>query len=438
MKTVLLVGSGAREHAIARALKRSSHNVAIICLASHLNPGIAALSTQMRVVSLTNVQAILEEIKDHTIHFAIIGPEAPLEVGLADALIEKGIPCVGPKKVLAQIETSKSFCRELMSKYEPSALPHFKTFSSMEGVSSYTDSLNQQYVIKASGLMGGKGVYVSDEHFHTKEEAADICEMLLSKKQSFLIEEKLVGEEFSLLSFCDGETLVHMPLVQDNKRAYFDDKGPNTGGMGSVSYATHSLPFLTEDELEQARTINQRAIEGLQEECGASYQGILYGGYMLTRHGVKLIEFNARFGDPECINLLGILETDFVDICQAMVETTLDKLDVHFAPYASVCKYVVPHGYPQMPVKNENIQFNVDDETIYSGHVAREDDRLLMLGSRTAAVLGVDEVLERAESKAEEAARTIKGNVFYRNDIGKESLLSKRIERMRAIREETT
>lgn len=438
MKTILLIGSGAREHAMARAIKRSQRKTSIICLASHLNPGIAMIAEEVHVISLTNIDAIKQKIKGQSIDFAIIGPEAPLEAGIVDSLKQLDIPAIGPTKSLARIESSKSFCRDLLQKYESSALPVFKTFKSLHGLDAFLHTLGGNYVIKASGLMGGKGVFVSDEHFQGDKEAMVICEKLLSKKRGILIEEKLVGEEFSLLSFCDGKTLKHMPIVQDNKRAYFNDKGPNTGGMGSVSYADHSLPFLTPDEIQRAQRINERATEGLKEECREAYKGILYGGYMLTKEGVKLIEFNARFGDPECVNLLALLETDFVDICEAILAGSLDELSIQFSNKASVCKYVVPQGYPHMPVKNQPIHFDVTNMDTYCAHVESRDDTFTMLGSRAIAALGVGNDIHHAEESSESVARSVKGSVFYRNDIGKASLLTKRIERMKALREETT
>jgi phosphoribosylamine--glycine ligase len=428
MINVLLVGSGAREHAIARAISCSRHTINLYCIGEHINPGITLLA-ETKQISLKNIDKVINEIQGKSLDIAIIGPEEPLGLGLADALIELGIKVVGPTKALAQIETSKDFSRNLMKKYAPDVIPKYQTFTDID---SLNKSLIQRknYVIKASGLMGGKGVYISGEHFNTTAEALKIADKLFDNNESVLIEEKLIGEEFSLLSFCDGETLVHMPLVQDNKRAYYNDQGPNTGGMGSVSYASYSLPFLPDDCVQEAQSINERAIEGLQEEVGERYCGILYGGYMFTASGVKLIEYNARFGDPEAINLLGLLSTDFIEICLAMAEGRLKDLDVFFDPKATVCKYVVPQGYPESPNRGEKIDVDPAQENLYIASVIEDADGFKLLGSRAVAVLGVGDNLLEAELSAESLAGTVKGPVYYRADIGTSALMNKRQNRI--------
>ncbi len=433
MKNILLIGSGAREHAIAKALSKNK-TINITCLASHYNPGILDLAKHIITIDLCNIEKIINIAKQYDFDFAIIGPEAPLEAGIVDRLASINIPSIGPTKSLARIETSKSFCRQLMSKNNSEVLPAYEIFKSITGVEQYLATLNNQYVIKANGLTGGKGVYVAGEHFKADFEAINICKKIFSYGHDVLIEEKLVGEEFSLLSFCDGKTLVHMPLVQDHKRAYENDLGPNTGGMGSVSYADHSLPFLNEEELLKAKQINEAAIKELQLECGESYKGIIYGGYMLTNAGIKLIEFNARFGDPESLNLLALLETDFSEICQSIINGTLDESDIKFSKKASVCKYVVPYGYPQNPVRNEMIECSLDNDNYYLGHIEQQNKKLIMLGSRAIAVLGVAKDIKTAEVKAEVMARSVTGDVFYRKDIGTEKLISKKINYVRKMR----
>src|SRR5439155_12027564 len=173
-----------------------------------------------------------------------------------------------------------------------------------------------------------------------------------------LIEEKLEAEEFSLQSFCDGTHLKHMPPIQDHKRAHAGDTGPNTGGMGSYSCEDHGLPFLQPQDLDQAKVINEAVANALFRETKWKYKGILYGGFMVTRGGIRLLEYNARFGDPEALNVLSLLETDLVDVCEAIIEERLDQLEVKFRRQATVCKYVVPKGYPDHPVKGERIDLS--------------------------------------------------------------------------------
>jgi phosphoribosylamine--glycine ligase len=253
-----------------------------------------------------------------------------------------------------------------------------------------------------------------------------------------VIEEKLIGQEFSLLCFSDGNRLLTMPAVQDHKRAFKGDLGPNTGGMGSYSDADHSLPFLTEKDLEAARHINESMMNALTAKYRERYIGILYGSFMATKKGVKLIEYNARFGDPECLNVLSILESDFVEICMAMLEGTLHPSLAVFANLATVCKYAVPEGYPDTPLKNTLIDISEIEqhENLYLGAVNAVDDKLYATGSRTAAVVGIAATLAEAEASAEDMIQLIKGQLFHREDIGTSELIEKRIQQMKSLREE--
>ncbi len=341
-ETILIVGSGAREHAIAAALARSPQRPLLLCFGSARNPGIQALCRDYVVGSVTDITAITAFAAAHSPTLAILGPEAPLAAGVTDALLAINIPVVGPTQQLAQIESSKGFARELLARHKIPGNPWFRRFTSVDGIEPVLAKLSGRHVIKDDGLAGGKGVKVCGDHLHSIADSVTFCRELAANGHPFVIEEKLVGEEFSLLSFCDGVTLRHMPAVQDHKRAYDGDKGPNTGGMGTYTDADHKLPFLADSDLAAAEAINEMVAAALADDCGAPYQGILYGGFMATADGVRLIEYNARFGDPECLNLLSLLETDFVAICRAIVDQTLDALPVTFAAEASVCKYVVP------------------------------------------------------------------------------------------------
>ncbi|MCK4903626.1 MAG: phosphoribosylamine--glycine ligase, partial [Candidatus Marinimicrobia bacterium] len=217
---ILIVGSGAREHIIARSIKKSKIPNKLYCFASNLNPGIKEISEILEIGSITYPQAVLIFAAKHSIDLAIIGPEAPLANGVVDSLQDINIKCVGPTKDLAQIETSKGFTRDLMQKYNIPGCPDYQNFNDLTNVSKYLNTLGENYVVKFDGLMGGKGVKVSGEHIKSHAEAVKYCEQIIKKNGKFVIEEKLIGEEFSLMSFCDGEHLIHMPPVQDHKRAY--------------------------------------------------------------------------------------------------------------------------------------------------------------------------------------------------------------------------
>ena len=327
---ILVIGSGAREHAIVRALKRSPKEKEIFCLGSNVNPGIAELCADLAVVNINDTHTIISYAKKKTVDLAIIGPENPLAVGVADVLWDSGIKVVGPLKDLAQIETSKTFTRNLLSEYNIHACPKYKTFSSLSGVEEFLGELGENYVVKYDGLAGGKGVKVSGDHLHSHDDAKIYCQELVEKGAVFLLEEKLIGQEFSLMSFCDGENLKHMPAVQDHKRAYEGDSGPNTGGMGTYSDGDHSLPFLTKNDVNQAHEINIATAKALKNKFGDGYKGVLYGGFITTADGVKLIEYNARFGDPEAMNVLSLLESDFIEICNGITDGRLNQVDVRF------------------------------------------------------------------------------------------------------------
>ncbi|MDO8954476.1 MAG: phosphoribosylamine--glycine ligase [Gammaproteobacteria bacterium] len=430
---ILLIGSGAREHAIARAIKRSPQDSQIACFASHNNPGIMPLCNAYCIGSMQDSKAMLDFAKQNRIDFAIIGPEIPLSLGIVDCLKAIGIAAIGPTRRLAQIETSKGLAREVLSKYQLPGIPLYQRFNqACPQAERFLHQLGEHYVIKADGLMGGKGVKLSGEHLVNHSQALAFIDEI---DGPFVIEEKVVGPEFSLLSFSDGRHCIHMPAVQDHKRAFIGDTGPNTGGMGSYSDADHSLPFLSQQDIDDAAAMNERAIQAMQKEWGEPYKGILYGGFMKTKTGIKLIEYNARFGDPEAINLLALLDSDFIDICQGIIEGRLDKVKAQFLAQASVCKYIVPEGYPDQPSKGQVIDISqvTKLDRLYYAAVDQLDDRLIMTGSRAIAVLGVGDTLAQAEQQAEILANQIKGRVYHRPDIGTEQLINQRIDLVSTI-----
>ncbi len=436
---ILIIGSGAREHAIATTLHRSMQNPRIFCFGTYLNPGIKQMTHGYCTGDINDVDAVTAKAKEWQIGLAIIGPEAPLEKGMADALWKAAIPTIGPRKKLAQIETSKSFARDLLHKYNIPGLPNYRSFSTIEGVEAFLKELGEgNYVVKANGLMGGKGVKVAGDHLHSFAEALQFCEQVLDEKQTFVIEEKLIGQEFSLMCFCDGEVAVPMPVVQDHKRAYVDDKGPNTGGMGSYSDVNHRLPFLTEDDVNQAKEINEKVFRALMTEVNDKFIGILYGSFIVTKKGIYVIEFNARFGDPEAMNVLSILDSDFVTLCQAMVTGSLTPEQVRFTSQATVCKYAVPEGYPDDSLSNVPIDIAAvkNKSRLYLSAVNLVDGKILAMGSRTAAYVGVAESISAAEEISEREVRGIGGPLYHREDIGTERLIQRRMDEMRRLRGE--
>ena len=441
MLNVLLIGNGAREHAIAEALMRSSRQPRLFSYMKSNNPGIASLSQKVNIGSYSELSAITEFARACQIHFAVIGPEEPLNNGVVDTLKGVGISSVGPTKNLARLETAKSFTRRLLEKYRIPGNPVFKVFSSLDGIEVFLDKLDS-IVIKPDGLTGGKGVMVQGDHFQTKEEALACCRTILKEHNKLIIEERLEGEEFSLQCLCDGRTVVATPPVQDHKRRFVGDRGPNTGGMGSYSREDHALPFLDGKDVAEGLAITREVASALYRETGEYYKGVMYGGFMITKSGVKLLEYNARFGDPEAMNILPLLKTDFVDLCEAIIDGTLDRLNVEFEKKATVCKYIVPKEYGLAALSphdstslSSKIEVgNVGAARLYYSSVDRREDGLYMTTSRSLGVVGIADRLSEAERIAESAVSAIKGPVDHRPDIGTEELIRKKIQHMQEIR----
>ncbi len=440
MANILLIGNGAREHAIAEAIKRSRENPGLFAYMKSNNPGISALSEKILIGSYSDLKSICGFARDCNIQIAVIGPEDPLKNGVADALGTVDVPCFGPTKSLARLETSKSFTRNLLDKYGIPGNPRFAVFDRADGIKDFLAGLDG-IVIKPDGLTGGKGVRVQGDHFQTRDEAYKYCLEILSGKSEVIIEEKLDGEEFSLQCITDGITVLATPPVQDHKRRFNDDKGPNTGGMGSYSCEDHLLPFLSNADVEAGLEITRRVADAIHRETGEFYKGIMYGGFIITHDGVKLLEYNARFGDPEAMNVLPILRTDFVDICRAVVQGSLHEVKAEFARKATVCKYLVPKGYglpadhPDAESTSAKVEIgNTGGASLYYASVDQRTDGLYMSTSRAIGVVGIADDIEAAEKIAEEAVKAVRGPVSHRPDIGTRSLLQKRVKHMKEIR----
>ena len=438
---VLIVGTGGREHAIAKALHRSKHNVDIYAIGGWVNPGIEALGN-IDIIDINSPQVVVEYAQSKEIDAAIIGSENQLEQGLADLLQDAGIFCVGPTKDLAILETDKVYARGLIDdvytaglRERSEALPHDSTFPSYNplykvfdnddystvALQSWLEHLGFKYVVKAIGLRGGKGVKVSGDHLHSLNDADQYCCELLAQDGRVLVEEQLFGEEFTVLAFADGHHLINMPVVKDFKRLNDQDRGPNTGGMGCVSFAGGSAPFLTDQDLETAHSINKRILD-----CLPGYVGILYGSFMKTDSGVKVIEYNCRFGDPEAINVLELLESDFVDVLLAMKDGALDQLDVMWSSDAMVTNYVVAPGYPDAPRRVgmyvPSLAGSAFSNNIIFAKIVRKGDLYTQLASRSFAFWSrgsnMTIAFDRNRKLLELLIRT--DNCFFRTDIGKQ------------------
>jgi len=413
MTKVLLIGNGAREHAIATALAKS--DVEIHAHMERKNPGIAKLCKEFTIGSTTEPKKFPDLFG---FDYAIVGPEAPLEVGISDFLVSQGVPCVAPTKAASLIETSKSFARIVIDQMTPEANPQFKVTRSVDDLRRFEKKIGvENIVVKPNGLTGGKGVKIFGEHLHSRDELERYVTDLLMMTGVVVLEEKLEGTEFTLQAFSDGTRLEFMPLVRDYKRAYDGDTGPNTGSMGSLSMPDHRLPYVTAEEYQSAKDIMDATLEGIKKKSGSIYKGILYGQFMKTDSGIKVIEFNARFGDPEAMNVLSILTSSMDEICQGIIDGNLGQ--VQFENKATVCVYVVPEGYPGPDVvKDSPLDLSVATTAqLYHASVYEENGNILTTGSRAIGVLGKGDSLAEARELAYANASRIKGQVRFRSDI---------------------
>ena len=436
---VLVVGGGGREHAIVKALRRSGADV--FAAMGNQNPGIRKAAKDALVHDVSDVPTVVAWAKARGVDLAVIGPEAPLAAGIVDALDAAGIPTVGPDREAARLETDKEFTRDLMREHRIPGLVDYWAFDRVDDFRKWLEAADIEFVIKPLGLTGGKGVRVWGDHFRTKGEAEAYAKEILEKevggRARFLVEEKIVGEEFSLQALCDGSRLVPTPIAQDHKRARENDKGPNTGGMGSYSDADHLLPFLTAKDRDAALATMRATVDAMSKR-GTPFKGVLYGGFMATRDGVRLLEYNARFADPEAMNVLPILEEDFLTLCERLVDGNLPTA-ARFAKMATVCKYVVPSGYGTKPKAGTSIEVDeigiakVGAELFYAS-VEEKDHRVLTTTSRALAVVGVADSISKAEAVSEAGLRHVKGDVYVRHDIGTQRAIEKKIERVKELR----
>ncbi|MDH7507651.1 MAG: phosphoribosylamine--glycine ligase, partial [Candidatus Thermoplasmatota archaeon] len=435
---VLVIGGGAREHAICDAVFRSE-GIELFSVMNNLNPGIQRLSKHFLLEKETNVEKIVDYALKKQIDLAIIGPEAPLEVGIVNELNKNKIKTCSPTKEAARIETDKQWMRNLLKKYKIPGQLKYETFTDLKKAKKFIEDLNNEVALKPIGLTGGKGVKVFGDHFTNTAEAMEYVKEVIEKKiggkPKILIEEKAIGEEFTLQAFSDGNTVLPLHAVQDHKRLLPDDKGVNTGGMGSYSCVDGLLPFLTKSDYEEGAAILQKIIEALNKE-GCKYIGPIYGQFMLTADGPKIIEINARFGDPEAMNVLPILESDFVEICNSMVEGNLSNKKLKIKKKSTVCKYVVPEGYGIKSMVGEKIF--IDEKSIeatgsklFYASVNKENDYVKTTSSRALAVVGISDTLANAEKMCEKALAFVKGDhIFIRHDIGTTELIQKRVKHM--------
>lgn len=415
---ILVIGSGGREHALYWKLSESPQTEQIYAIPG--NPGMGASAA----IALDDHAAILRFAKEHEIGLVVVGPEVPLMNGLVDELEAAGIRAFGPRANAAEIEGSKSFAKDLMKKYGiPTA--RYEVFTAAEPARAYIRQEGAPIVVKADGLAAGKGVIVA----MTEQEALDAVDAIMEDNAfgdagaRVVIEEFMEGEEASLLAFTDGTTIRPMISAQDHKRAYDGDRGPNTGGMGTYAPAPVMTPEMTERAVEE---ILKPTIAAMAKE-GRVYRGCLYLGLMVTADGPKVVEFNARFGDPETQVVLPLLDSDLVAIMCACADGTLADVPIRWKDGAAVCVVLASGGYPGHYEKGQEIHGLADAEAIgalvfYAG-TAMKDGKLVTNGGRVLGVVGRGTDISSAVDSAYAAATKISfKDAYYRKDIAHRAL----------------
>ena len=433
----LVVGGGAREHAIALALARAQAEVVVA--SANANPGLDRLAASSSRVRPEEVDKVVRFAGQARIDAAVVGPEAPLAAGLADELRAAHVPTVGPGKAAARVESSKAFCRELLARHQVGAQPRFAVVTRPEEVDRTAAAFEGPFVVKPDGLTAGKGVRVQGADFADAREGAAYAKSLVIQGSAAVLEEKLDGEEFSLMAFVTDDGVRPMPAVQDFKRALEGDTGSNTGGMGSYSQRDHLLPFLSPGDRDRAVAVLEGTVAALRAE-GLPYRGILYGGFMLTASGPRLLEFNVRFGDPEGINALTLYEEgDFSELLLGVANGHLDPNLVQFRRRSTVVRYLVPPGYGASPVAGGLL--TLDEEKIEAegvhvlyGSVEAAGPSTVRLGtSRGVALVGEASAIHEAAARVENALRHVQGSYYVRHDIGTQADLARRWERVRRL-----
>ncbi|MGB8984269.1 MAG: phosphoribosylamine--glycine ligase, partial [Anaerolineales bacterium] len=376
---VLIIGSGGREHAIAWKVKQSPKLTKLYVLPG--NPGAAALAENLTGIPVDDHAAIIEVCKAKRIDLVVVGPEAPLANGLSDALSAAGVRCFGPSQAAAQIEASKAFAKDFMARH---AIPtaRYRTFADIQSAIKHVETIDYPIVIKASGLAAGKGVILPE----SIEEAKSALESILVKREfgaagdQVVIEERLSGQEVSLMAFTDGASVRAMIPAQDHKRLLDGDQGPNTGGMGAYAPASICSRALIE---AITRSILEPAVSGLKKE-GTPFVGVLFAGLILTPGGPRVLEFNCRFGDPETQAVLPLLEADLLEIFDACVDGRLKDMDIRWKAGAAVCVVLASRGYPENPEKGKVARFETLPEGVVCFHAGtkNEDGKVLTAGGR--------------------------------------------------------
>ncbi|HZK40702.1 MAG TPA: phosphoribosylamine--glycine ligase [Atribacterota bacterium] len=422
---VLVIGSGGREHTLVWKITQSPKVSQIYCA-----PGNAGISRLAQCINIDadSIEKLADFAKKEKIDLTVVGPELPLSRGIVNEFNQQGLRIFGPSKEATEIESSKVFSKFLLKKYNiPTA--NYEVFQNSEKALAYIQQQTFPLVIKADGLAAGKGVFIVENLV----QARDALNALMEEKKfgeagrQVIIEEFLEGEEVSILAFCDGKTVVPMVSSQDHKKIFDNDLGPNTGGMGAYS----PVPFYP-DEFEKRvlEEILKPTVKGLQNE-GKEYKGVLYAGLILTKEGPKVLEFNARFGDPETQTILPRLKTDLIDILDAVIDSTLHKINIEWEDNAAVCVVVASGGYPGKYQKGKVISGlegleKIKDMIAFHAGTKFQDNQVITSGGRVLGITAWDETISKAKERAYKGVKEIYfEDMYYRKDIAVKAIKEK-------------
>ena len=426
--TVLIIGGGGREHALAWRLAQSHHVERVYVAPGNGGttwPATAERAAAESVPDLYDNHRLVAFARERDVDLTLVGPEGPLATGVVDAFREAGLAIFGPTRAAAQLEASKAFAKQFMAD-EGIPSGDFAVFDEVEAARAYLAQVEHPVVVKASGLAAGKGVVVCEDEV----EAQAALDRLMVRRDfgpagdTVVIEERLRGPEISILAFSDGKTVVPMAPARDHKRIYEGDRGPNTGGMGAYAPAPDVDEALVNDVVER---VLQPAVEGMAAR-GTPYVGVLYAGLMLTAEGIRVLEFNCRFGDPETQVVLPLLETDLYGLARACIEGELDGVDLLWRPLACATVVMASEGYPGSYPQGRTIEgveeaASRPDVMVFHAGTARENGRLVTAGGRVLAVSAVSPELPAAVERAYAGVERIHfPGAHYRRDIGRAAI----------------
>ncbi|MGC8546302.1 MAG: phosphoribosylamine--glycine ligase [Thermoplasmata archaeon] len=430
---VLLIGGGGREHAMALSILKEGPE--LFSISPNKNPGIFRISKRNLIGNENDTQVALNYALKVRPDIVFIGPEGPLASGTTDILTAHGFKVFAPSSKAAKLETSKTFLRNLMN--EKGIAGNIESFSFIDyrGASEFIDKIDYEFVIKPDGLTGGKGVMVQGFHFKNKEEGKNILRRYFEQGiNKILIERKESGEEFSLQAFVNGNNIEFLPTVQDYKRAGEHDEGPNTGGMGAICFSTRQLPFVPEGYIKSAGDILRKIVIAMSDD-GNDYVGPIYGQFMATREGPKVIEINSRMGDPEAINVLSLMNQSLLEVGVLMMDGKGIKLD--FRPRINVLRYIVPIGYGDNPRPSklaiDEIGLLKKGLKLFYASVNSRGRSIMQTRSRSLGLLSEGISIEEAVQNFRDMEDMIEGEYYMRRDIGDPSVIAKKNEYMATL-----